>query len=76
MGKFLASLFLIAVMAVSCADPFSSRTSEPPVAEQGTYVQPVTPQIALFNLENAYKEQIISNFLLCLDSGFFFKYDF
>jgi hypothetical protein len=67
---------LLLLVILGCSDPFSSRESEPPVGDNGTFIQPVTPQIVLFNLENAYKEFIVTNYMMCLDSNFFFKYDF
>jgi hypothetical protein len=68
-------LFLLLVI-LGCSDPFSSRESEPPIGDNGTFIQPVTPQIVIFNLENAYTENIVTNYMMCLDSNFFFKYDF
>jgi len=59
-----------------CADPFSSRHSQKPTSQEGTFFQPISPQIVLLNLENSYRELIITNFSQCLDSTFFFKYDF
>lgn len=73
MKKIIAALLLI---VLSCADPFSSRESNPPVTDTGTFVQPVTPQIVLFNLENSYKDLVITNYIQCLDSNFVFRYDF
>jgi hypothetical protein len=71
-----AFLLICILILAGCADPFSGRESEPPISDAGTYIQPVTPQIVLFNLEQSYKELLVSNYLLCLDSSFFFKYDF
>lgn len=67
---------LLLLVVFSCADPFSSRESNPPINDTGTFVQPVTPQIVLFNLENSYKDLVITNFIQCLDSNFVFRYDF
>jgi len=67
---------LLLLLFLGCSDPFSSRESEPPITDHGTFIQPVTPQIVIFNLENAYKEFIVTNYMMCLDSNFFFKYDF
>lgn len=73
MKKFLP-IFLIFVL--SCADPFSSRDSNLPGTDTGTFAQPVTPQLVLFNLENSYRDLVITNFIQCLDSNFVFRYDF
>lgn len=67
---------LLILVILGCTDPFSSRESQPPIGNNGTFIQPVTPQIVLFNLENTYREYIVSNYMMCLDSNFFFKYDF
>ncbi len=69
-------LALLLLLILGCTNPFSSRESEPPIGDNGTFIQPVTPQIVLFNLENTYKEFIVTNYMMCLDSNFFFKYDF
>lgn len=69
-------LVLSLLIVLSCTDPFSSRESNPPVNDTGTFVQPVTPQIVLFNLENSFKDLVITNYIACLDSSFVFRYDF
>ncbi len=74
--KHVLILIILAAIATGCADPFSSRDSQIPTGERGTFIQPVSPQIVIFNLEQSYKERIVTNFMKCLDSGFFFKYDF
>ncbi|MBD3381629.1 MAG: hypothetical protein GF404_05460 [candidate division Zixibacteria bacterium] len=70
------TLILITIITLGCADPFSSRDPQTPATEQGTFIQPSEPQLVLLNLEFAYEEQVITNFIRCLDSSFFFKYDF
>lgn len=73
--KIFAAALIILVL-VGCADPFSSRTSEPPIGDAGTFVQPVSPQIVLINLQKSYEELIVANFMRCLDSNFVYHYDF
>ncbi|HEQ99045.1 MAG TPA: hypothetical protein ENO22_06870 [candidate division Zixibacteria bacterium] len=73
MKKYALTLILI---FIACASPFDSRESELPTNDRGTFIQPVSPQVVLFNLENSFKELIITNFMQSLDSNFFFLYDF
>lgn len=75
MKKIICHILLLALVAVSCSDPFSGRGSEPPSESQGTYFPPVDPEIVLFNLEYSYNEKIIANFVQCLDTGFVFHFD-
>lgn len=72
--KRFVPVFILLFLA--CASPFDSRDSEPPITDRGTFIQPVSPQIVLFNLENSYKELIITNFMQSLDSNFLFIFDF
>ncbi|MBD3217099.1 MAG: hypothetical protein GF310_02400 [candidate division Zixibacteria bacterium] len=74
MRKYIPVIILI--LSVACASPFDSRDSELPTTDQGTFIQPVSPQVVLLNLENSYKELIITNFIQSLDSSFYFIYDF
>jgi hypothetical protein len=75
--KRCAFTILIALLVVSCAkNPFSTRDSEPPTAQAGTFITPTTPQIVLENLRFCYSELVIGNFAQSLDSDFVFKYDF
>ncbi len=67
---------VVILLFLACASPFDSRDSEPPITDRGTFIQPVSPQIVLFNLENSYKELIITNFMQSLDSSFLFIFDF
>ncbi|NIP42534.1 MAG: hypothetical protein GWO41_09400, partial [candidate division Zixibacteria bacterium] len=67
---------VVILLFLACASPFDSRDSEPPITDRGTFIQPVSPQIVLFNLENSYKELIITNFMQSLDSNFLFIFDF
>ncbi len=70
-------IILIALFVTSCAkNPFSTRDSEPPTAEAGTFITPTTPQIVLENLRLCYSELVIGNFVQSLDSDFVFTYDF
>ena len=73
--KFFAIALSILIL-VGCADPFSSRSSEPPIGDAGTFIQPVSPQIVLINLQKSYEELIVANFMRCLDSNFVYHYDF
>ncbi|MCK4656181.1 MAG: hypothetical protein KAT85_04095 [candidate division Zixibacteria bacterium] len=75
MKKIICHILLLALVALSCSDPFSGRGSEPPSESQGTYLTPVDPEIVLFNLENSYNERIIANFVQCLDTNFVFHFD-
>lgn len=73
----LVFVSLIALFVISCAkNPFSTRDSEPPTAEAGTFITPTTPQIVLENLRLCYSELVIGNFVQSLDSNFLFRYDF
>jgi hypothetical protein len=70
-------LILIALLIGSCAkNPFSTRDSEPPTSQAGTFIPPTAPQIVLENLRLCYSELVISNFVQCLDSQFVFRFDF
>lgn len=69
-------LIIIVFLAAGCADPFSSRDSQPPTTGAGTFIQPVSPQIVLINLQKSYEELIVANFIRCLDSNFQYHYDF
>jgi hypothetical protein len=67
----------MALLAVSCAkNPFSTRDSEPPTAQAGTFITPTAPQIVLENLRLCYSELVIGNFAQSLDSDLVFTYDF
>jgi hypothetical protein len=68
---------LVALLVASCAkNPFSTRGSEPPTAQAGTFITPTSPQIVLENLRLCYSELVIGNFVQSLDSDFVFTYDF
>jgi hypothetical protein len=64
------------VMASCAKNPFSSRDSEVPFKEAGTFIPPTSPQIVLENLRLAYTEMVISNFMQTLDSNFVFSFDY
>lgn len=73
--KTITLIFVVLLLA-GCADPFSSRESQPPTSDAGTFIQPVSPQIVLINLQKSYEELIVANFVRCLDSNFLYHYDF
>lgn len=72
----LVAVLMLVIIGLSCTSPFSGRDSEFPSESQGTFITPVEPEIVLLNLEASYNEKIISNFLQCLDTSFFFTFDF
>lgn len=75
--KRLLIIILAASLLSSCAkNPFSTRESEPPTDQAGTFIPPTAPQIVLENLRLCYSELVISNFVQCLDSSFTFTFDF
>ncbi len=75
MRKIVCHILPVALVILSCSNPFSGRDSENPVEGEGTYLTPIEPQRVLINLENAYNEKIITNFEKCLDQLFFFYCD-
>ncbi len=74
MAVFGVLMFLL--FAGCGKDPFSTRTSEPPRSIGGTYLDPVTAEIAVDNLFHACNEQSIVNYTLTLDNQFEFTFDF
>jgi hypothetical protein len=75
--KRLTFAVLLALIIFSCAkNPFSTRDSDPPTEQAGTFIPPTSPQIALENLRFSYAEFVISNFTQTLDSEFVFIFDF
>jgi len=75
--KRLIFVLLITLIAIGCVkNPFSTRESQPPTEQAGTFIPPTTPQIALENLRFAYTEFVIGNFIQTLDSDFVFTFDF
>jgi len=70
------ALIIAVLLLAGCANPFSSRDSQPPTTGAGTFIQPVSPQIVLINLQKSYEELIVANFARCLDSNFLYHYDF
>jgi hypothetical protein len=58
---------------LGCKNPFKTRESPPPVAEEGTWDTPFRPEIVVQNLLNAYNEKVIGNFILCLCDSFTFS---
>lgn len=73
--ELLAFGLILSLSAVllSCKNPFSHRSSEPPIGSSGTYEVPSTPQIVLTNLLYAYNEKNINNFRKCLSDSFIFS---
>lgn len=75
--KRLFAAILITLILIGCAkNPFSTRDSEPPTEQAGTFIPPTSPQIALENVRFSYTEFVISNFIQTLDSNFVFVFDF
>jgi len=70
------SLIILILFGLTCTNPFSGRDSETPSEAEGTFITPVEPEIVLLNLEASYNEKIISNFIQCLDTTFYFTFDF
>jgi hypothetical protein len=73
----LKKVFQIAffmLLACGCAkNPFSTRTSEPPLGAGGTWETPQSPEVTIRNLLFAYNEKVISNYELCLSDSFVFS---
>jgi len=68
---------ILIVTTLSCAkNPFSSRESEQPSSEAGTFIPPTSPEIVLENLQLSYSELVIGNFIQTLDSNFSFSFDY
>jgi len=77
MMRYILAFIAVSVLAVvSCTSPFSARDSEDPYETEGTFYTPVEPELVLINLEFAYNETVITNYAQCLDTVFFYKYDF
>lgn len=76
MKKYILILIMM-VLGLSCAkNPFSSRDSETPFTQAGTFIPPTSPQIVLENLRLSYSELVIGNFMQTIDSSFVFSFDY
>jgi hypothetical protein len=72
--KNIAKIALVLLAISGCAkNPFSTRTSEPPVGAGGTWDTPQLPEVAIRNLLFSYNEKVISNYELCLSDSFRFS---
>lgn len=75
--KKLLYIALLIGLTFSCAkNPFSSRDSEAPFTQAGTFIPPTSPEIVLENLRLSYSELVISNYTQTIDSNFVFSYDY
>ncbi len=76
MKKLLIITMILALLVACAKNPFSSRDSEAPFEEAGTFIPPTSPEIVLDNLRLAYEEMVIGNFIESLDSNFVFVFDY
>ncbi len=67
---------LLLILFGCTKDPFSTRSSEPPITTGGTYTEPFAPDIAVENLFHAYNERNIGNYTRIFADSFQFSFDF
>jgi len=77
-SHFVLFLLLCVMFAFAgCTkDPFSTRNSEDPRTVGGTYLDPVSAEIALDNLFHAVNERNIANYSRTLADTFTYEFDF
>ncbi len=54
---------LAMVLSWACANPFSTRSPEPPDRTTSTFVNPSSPEIVFINLANSIQERNIENYV-------------
>lgn len=73
MKKLVLVVLIGGIVFWGCKNPFKTRNSPEPSGPRGTWYPPTTPEIVIQNLNYAYNEKIIDNYLLCLSDSFIFS---
>jgi hypothetical protein len=76
-GTQFTALAVAALLLPGCAkNPFSLRDARDPIVDEGTYVTPVDPLIALDNLRFAVIEQNIGHYVQVFSDSMVYAFDF
>lgn len=77
MKTTVIAAFILTLLLPGCTkSPFSLRDAEDPIVEEGTYITPVDPDIALENLRYAMIERNLGNYKETFSDSFVFAYDY
>jgi hypothetical protein len=72
--KYLVLGTALVAVAFSCVkNPFSTRDTEPPQGQIGTWETPQSPDVVIRNLLFAYNEMVIINYERCFSDSFAFS---
>jgi hypothetical protein len=67
LGGLVLSLFVgLAILTLSCANPFATREPEVPSRQASSWIPPQSPEIVLINLRNALVQKNVENYLRSL----------
>ncbi len=73
----LITILIVALLVAGCSkNPFSLRDPEDPLVEEGTYVTPVDPNIALENLRFAMVERNLGHYVQVFSDSLEFTFDY
>ena len=60
---------------IGCENPFATRKAEPPTEDRGSWVLPTDPGDVMKNMQKAFQEKNVENYIKCLtDSNKYFQF--
>lgn len=57
------TIILLTLLAFGCENPFATRQAEPPDQNGSTYINPSIPEIVFINLQLAFQERNVENYI-------------